>query len=138
MANLSSVSAVGASHPGLAAKAALGAARSAAGEEERDSYLARAAENLERARALAPLDADHTVNLARLLAARGELAADAAGRAELRRRAAEEYRQALRLRPRSAALLAESAALAERRGERRRALELLERAAELAPVSRQE
>ena len=122
----------------MAGKTALAAARAAAGEEEKDSYLALAATHLARARELAPLDPDHTVNLARILIALADLAPDSAGRADLHRRAAEEYRHALRLRPCSAPLRAEATALAERAGDGRRALELPERRAGLAPTRRKE
>ncbi len=97
-------------------RAALAAARAAAGEEERDAYLERGLADLERARELAPFDPDHTVNLARFLVARGDLTPDAGRRSEVHRRAAGEYRRALGLKPRSETLPVESALLAERLG----------------------
>lgn len=70
----------------------------------REEFFQRALASLNAARALNPLNTDHTANLARLHRTRAEFAADAAGREEHLRRAAALYGAATDLSPHNAQL----------------------------------
>jgi tetratricopeptide (TPR) repeat protein len=79
--------------------ATLTAARAAEEADTRDRLLESSEAGLRRALELAPLDPDHSANLARCLAHQASVARDRTGRYELLERSSEHYAAAVRLRP---------------------------------------
>jgi hypothetical protein len=114
---------------GMVLKAAVAAHDGA----HRDELLGRAEASLDRARALAPLDPDHSANLARLHTTRASLETDPERRAVLMQRASEEYGAALLLRPTSVVLLNERGRLLLNMGHADEAFAELQRAVDLDP-----
>jgi tetratricopeptide (TPR) repeat protein len=109
------------------------AARDDQAERERLFETARA--SFETARSLAPLDPDHTQNLARMWAQRGFSAGGDENRTGHLRHAEREYRSAISMRPYSAQLMMELAGVLEALGETAELRQLVERAVELDPSS---
>lgn len=105
-------------------KALLQQARAAEEYADREALLAEARHSLEEAQQIAPLNPDHTANLARLYTTWASLSVDAADRETLARTASGYYERALKLSPNDARLWDEWAALF---------LELLPRPAEAYP-----
>jgi tetratricopeptide (TPR) repeat protein len=116
------------------AQVALQAAAGARVPEARTELLEATEKTLLQARDLAPLDPDHSANLARFYARRAAGASDSNDKKQLRQQAEAEYRATLALRPRSvlfinelAPLLVETERLEEAEALLRRALELDDR-----------
>jgi tetratricopeptide (TPR) repeat protein len=111
-------------------QASMQAASRAVEPSAREALLADAERSLSRARTLAPLDPDHSANLGRL-AVRSAAMVDSGAREQLLRRAEEEYRAALLLRPDSVLLINELAPVLIRVGKLDEAESLLDRAWDL-------
>jgi len=90
--------------------------------------------SLRRAFQLAPLDPDHSANLARCLARRASFEKDRRRQAEVLERSSEHYDAAIRLRPRSVIFLNESGRLLLNVGQTTEAIDRLERAMDLDPL----
>lgn len=108
-------------------QASMQAARSSAEPSAREELFADAEAALSRARALAPLDPDHSANLGRLAVRFAAVVDDPRKREQLLRRAEEEYRAALLLRPDSVLLINELAPVLIRVGKLDEAEALLNR-----------
>jgi tetratricopeptide (TPR) repeat protein len=114
--------------------AAMRAATAAGDEATRSRLFALSRASLRRARDLAPLDPDHSANLARCLANQALLEKDRRRKIELLSLAGEHYEAAVRLRPRSVVFLNEFGRLLMNMGHHDEARDLLERAVDLEPT----
>ncbi len=112
-------------------RAAVQAAKAAESDDQRQSHFEVAEDALSRARQLAPLDPDHSANLARYFVSVADLTDDPARAQEFQERALGGYEAALALRPSSVLFINEHAFLLFRMGELEQAEELLESALEL-------
>jgi tetratricopeptide (TPR) repeat protein len=108
-------------------QAAVRAANKATEPEAKARFFDAAESALRQARVLAPLDPDHSANLARYLVKRAESANDQRRR-DLQLEASEEYAATLELRPRSVLFMNEWALLLQRLDKIDEAETLLERA----------
>jgi tetratricopeptide (TPR) repeat protein len=104
------------------------AARAAPPGPERIARLEQARAQFTRARQLAPLDPDHSINLSRLAAIEADLATEDRTRQEKLALAAAEVDHALELRPGWALALSDYALVEYRLGNRERAFLLVEQA----------
>jgi tetratricopeptide (TPR) repeat protein len=111
--------------------AGLTAAVSASDGATRARFFDLSESSLRRAFELAPLDPDHSANLARCLARRASFEKDQRRKAELLQAASEHYDAALRLRPNSVVFLNESGRISLTMGRSGDARRTLERALEL-------
>jgi tetratricopeptide (TPR) repeat protein len=111
----------------FSAQAAVRAANKATEPEAKARFFDAAESALHQARVLAPLDPDHSANLARYLVKRAESAGDQRQR-DLQLEAAEEYAATLELRPKSVLFMNEWALLLLRLDKIDEAEALLERA----------
>jgi tetratricopeptide (TPR) repeat protein len=114
-------------------QAAVEAARRAEDPRRRVEYFDAAAAGLLQARELAPLDPDHTANLARYLVRRSDTLDDREQQRDLQLQAKNEYAAALELRPNSVLLMNEQGLLLLRLKELDAAEKLLQRALEMDP-----
>jgi tetratricopeptide (TPR) repeat protein/O-antigen ligase len=111
----------------------VGLARRSRDASHRAAHHLAAQTALERARAIEPLNPDHTANVARILTSRSAAAEDDGTRSRLRRRAAEEFAAALELRPNAVEFIGEYASLLVSLDEKDLARQQLERAVRLDP-----
>jgi tetratricopeptide (TPR) repeat protein len=112
-------------------KAYLEKAQAVSNPEERERLLQQTQQALERARALNPLNPDHTANLARLYQTWGRLESDPERRKALLEKALTYHRQATELAPNAAHLYNEWAITLNLLGRYDQALEKLERSRRL-------
>jgi tetratricopeptide (TPR) repeat protein len=112
-------------------QAAMRAAARATTPETEASYLEAAETTLLRARELAPLDPDHSANLARFLVRQAAARDQPQERERLRQRAETEYRATLALRPSSVLFINELAPLLIQSGKLDEAQAVLDRAREI-------
>jgi tetratricopeptide (TPR) repeat protein len=113
---------------------ALKAATTAGDVASRSRLFAISESSLRRAIELAPLDPDHSANLARCLARQASVEENRVRRTEFIERSSEHYDAAIRLRPKSVVFLNESGRLLLNIGRNGEALNRLERAVELDPT----
>jgi tetratricopeptide (TPR) repeat protein len=113
--------------------AALSAASAARDEAAKGEHFDRSETSLRRALELAPLDPDHSANLARCLARQAGSAVDRRRKVELLQDAAEHYLAAVRLRPWAVLFLNESGRVLLNLGRYEEARAHLERAVEVEP-----
>ena len=104
------------------------AARAAPPGPERVALFEQARAHFTRARELAPLDPDHTMNLGRLAAVEADLAMEEQARQASLALAVAEFEHALELRPGWALALSDCALAEYRRGNRERAFLLVDQA----------
>jgi hypothetical protein len=114
--------------------AAMRAATAAGDAARRNRLFALSQASLRRARDLAPLDPDHSANLARCLVNQARIEKDRRQKIELLSLAGEHYEAAVRLRPRSVVFLNESGRLLLNMGHHAEARNRLELAVELDPL----
>lgn len=108
-------------------------AKAAKTEGDRERFLREAEEALLRARALNPLNTDHTANLARLYNTRAQLEKDPAKRKAYLERALQYYKEAVMLSPHTSYLFNEMAAVYISMGDYRDAIATLQHSAEVEP-----
>jgi tetratricopeptide (TPR) repeat protein len=113
--------------------AALTAATTAGNITSRSRLFELSEASLRRAFQLAPLDPDHSANLARCLARQASSENDQRRKTELLERSNEHYDAAVRLRPGSVVFLNESGRLLLNLGRTSEAINRLERAVDLDP-----
>jgi len=113
--------------------AALTAATTAGDVASRSRLFELSEASLRRAYELAPLDPDHSANLARCLARQASVEEDRRRKTELLKRSGEHYDAAIRLRPKSVVFLNESGRLLLNMGRTSEARNRLERAVDLDP-----
>jgi len=113
---------------------ALKAAMTAGDVASRSRLFKISEASLRRAIQLAPLDPDHSANLARCLARQASVEDDRVRKTEFVERSSEHYDAAIRLRPKSVVFLNESGRLLLNMGRTGEALNRLERAVELDPT----
>ncbi len=101
--------------------------------DRREGRYELALTSFEAARRLAPFDPDHTQNLARMWAQRGLTDSDPEPRAAHLRRAEQEYRSAIVMRPYSSQLIMELVGILEALGETAEVRGLVERAVAAEP-----
>jgi tetratricopeptide (TPR) repeat protein len=118
-------------HQLVRGSAALTAAVKAGDVDRRAAFFERSESSLRRALELAPLDPDHSANLARCLARQASVEKDRRRKTELMQSASEHYAAAVRLRPRSVIFLNESGRLLLNMGRSDEARRRLERAVEI-------
>jgi tetratricopeptide (TPR) repeat protein len=114
--------------------AALTAATTAGDVAGRRRLFELSEASLRRAHELAPLDPDHSANLARCLARQASVEEDRRRKTELLEQSGEHYDAAIRLRPKSVVFLNESGRLLLNMGRTNEARNRLECAVELDPL----